>query len=83
MALFLTTIIMKTIKSLIRKSDIIGFASDFKFYLWLKNSNKNNVLNILNKIQKNDRNIDYREIKKCPQKLTWKNITLEGWDING
>lgn len=46
-------LIMKTIKSLIRKSDIIGFASDFKFYLWLKNSNKNNVLNILNKIQKN------------------------------
>lgn len=42
-----------------------------------------NPFYLLNKIQKNDRNIDYKEIKKCPQKLTWKNITLEGWDING
>lgn len=46
-------LIIKTIKKSIRKNDIIGFASDFKFYLWLKNATKEHVLTILRKIQKN------------------------------
>lgn len=46
-------LIIKTIKKSIRKNDIIGFAADFKFYLWLKNATKEHVLTILRKIQKN------------------------------
>lgn len=46
-------LIIKTIKKSIRKNDIIGFATDFKFYLWLKNATKEHVLTILQKIQKN------------------------------
>jgi len=44
---------VKIIKNSIRKNDILGFSSDFKFYLWLKNTDKKQTLNILNKIQKN------------------------------
>lgn len=47
------TLIMKIIKNSIRNSDTIGFASDFKIYLWLKNSKKEDVLNVLKKIQNN------------------------------
>lgn len=51
----------------------------------LNNIEKNdgNPFYLLNKIQKRDKNIDYGELKKCPQKLTWKDITLEGWIANG
>lgn len=42
-----------------------------------------NPFYLLNKIKNKDFNIDYKEIKKCPQKLTWKNITLKGVEIDG
>ncbi len=45
--------LVNVIKKTVRSSDIIGFAQDFKIYLWLKKTNKKNALGVLNKIQKN------------------------------
>lgn len=45
--------LVKVIKNSVRSCDIIGFAQDFKIYLWLKNTNKKDSLGVLNKIQKN------------------------------
>ena len=45
-------------------------------------ANKGNPFYLLNTIQNKVDKIDKGECKKCPQKLTWKNITLEGVDID-
>ena len=45
--------------------------------------NSGNPFYLLNKIQNNNTSIKLEECKKCPQKLTWKNITLEGVKIDG
>lgn len=45
--------------------------------------NNGNPFYLLNKIKNKDYNIDLNELNKCPQKLTWKNITLEGVKIDG
>lgn len=45
--------LVNVIKNSVRSCDIIGFAQDFKIYLWLKNTNKKDALGVLNKIQKN------------------------------
>lgn len=44
--------LMSIIKNNTRKCDILGFASDFKIYLWFKNTTKENTLKILLKIKK-------------------------------
>ena len=46
--------LVNVIKNSVRSCDIIGFAQDFKIYLWLKNTNKKDALGVLNKIQKNE-----------------------------
>ena len=45
--------------------------------------NDGNPFYLLNKIQNNEKIMKLEECKKCPQKLTWKNITLEGVNIYG
>lgn len=45
--------------------------------------NEGNPFYLLNKIQNKDLMVEEKECKKCPQKLTWKNITLEGVKIIG
>ena len=44
--------LMHTIKKLVRTSDILGYATDFKIYLWFRKTTAANVLKILEKIQK-------------------------------
>ncbi len=44
--------------------------------------NEGNPFYLLNMILKQDRDISLEECKKCPQKLTWKNISLEGISID-
>ena len=46
-------LLMKEIKKNIRSNDILGFASDYKIYLWFKKTETKNVLKILEKIQNN------------------------------
>lgn len=43
--------LMNTIKKNVRTCDILGYASDFKIYLWFRQTLKDNVLNILEKIK--------------------------------
>lgn len=69
--------IVKIIKDSIRSTDIIGFGPDFKIYIWLNKTNKNESLNILKKIQKNlteDFSISagFLEIKNLPFEETEK-----------
>lgn len=45
--------LMKSIKSIVRTSDILGYATDFKIYLWFSNTKKENVEKILQKIKEN------------------------------
>lgn len=45
--------------------------------------NEGNPFYLLNKLQNKDFEAEKKECKKCPQKLTWKNITLEGVKIIG
>lgn len=44
--------LMGIIKRNVRSCDILGFASDFKIYLWFKQTEKDNVLKVLEKIKK-------------------------------
>ena len=44
--------LMNTIKKNVRSCDILGYATDFKIYLWFKQTEKENVLKVLEKIQK-------------------------------
>lgn len=44
--------LMSIIKNNVRTCDILGYASDFKIYLWFRNTDKDNSLNILLKIKK-------------------------------
>ena len=44
---------MKSIKKIIRTSDILGYATDFKIYLWFSTTKKENVEKILQKIREN------------------------------
>ena len=46
-------VLMKSIKNIVRASDILGYATDFKIYLWFSNTKKENVENILQKIREN------------------------------
>lgn len=43
--------LMATIKTIVRNNDILGFASDFKIYLWFRETKKEDVLKILEKIK--------------------------------
>lgn len=43
--------LMNTIKKNVRTCDILGYASDFKIYLWFRQTFKDDVLNILEKIK--------------------------------
>lgn len=42
-----------------------------------------NPFYLLNKLLNNEKNIDLNLCKQCPQKLAWKNITLDGVDLDG
>jgi len=44
---------------------------------------KSNPFYLLNKIKNKDTNIDIKECKKIPQKLTWRGISLEGVRLDG
>ena len=44
--------LMSSIKSIVRTNDILGYASDFKIYLWFRETKQNDVLSILKKLQK-------------------------------
>ena len=44
--------LMGIIKRNVRSCDILGFASDFKIYLWFKQTEKDSVLKVLEKIKK-------------------------------
>ena len=44
--------LMHTIKNIVRACDILGYASEYKIYLWFRNTPKEDVLKILEKIQK-------------------------------
>ena len=46
-------VLMKSIKKIIRTSDILGYATDFKIYLWFSTTKKENVEKILQKIREN------------------------------
>lgn len=46
-------VLMKSIKKIIRTSDILGYATDFKIYLWFSATKKENVEKILQKIREN------------------------------
>lgn len=43
--------LMNTIKKTVRTCDILGYATDFKIYLWFRETDKENVLTILEKIK--------------------------------
>lgn len=43
--------LMSIIKHNVRTCDILGYASDFKIYLWFRNTDKDDALNILTKIK--------------------------------
>lgn len=63
--------LMSTIKKTVRVSDILGFASDFKIYLWFRKTEKKNIITVLNKIQKEltsefSISAGYIEIKNIP-----------------
>lgn len=46
--------------------------------------NYGNPFYLLNYLQNNnDDSFNINECKKCPQKLTWKNISLEGLNLDG
>jgi len=42
-----------------------------------------NPFYLLNKLSNKEKDIDLKLCRECPQKLTWKNITLDGVDIDG
>ena len=44
--------LMNAIKSIVRTNDILGYASDFKIYLWFRETKQNDVLSILKKLKK-------------------------------
>lgn len=44
--------LMNSVKKTVRTCDILGYATDFKIYLWFRETNKENVLKILEKIKK-------------------------------
>jgi response regulator receiver domain len=43
--------LMNTIKKTVRSCDILGYASDFKIYLWFRHTTKEDVLKVLEKIR--------------------------------
>ena len=43
--------LMNIIKKNVRTSDILGYATDFKIYLWFRETDKKNVLKVLEKIK--------------------------------
>ncbi len=44
--------LMNAIKKSVRACDILGYASDYKIYLWFRKTEKENVLKVLEKIKK-------------------------------
>ena len=44
--------LMNAIKKIVRTCDILGYATDFKIYLWFRETEKENVLKILEKIKR-------------------------------
>lgn len=63
--------LMSSIKRIVRVDDILGYATDFKIYLWFRETNKEDVLIILEKIKKNLTNVGsisagYIETKDVP-----------------
>ena len=44
--------LMNAIKSIVRTNDILGYASNFKIYLWFRETKQNDVLSILKKLKK-------------------------------
>lgn len=69
------------------------FLTDYFIILAMKHNLENSCLNkieknvgnpfyLLNCIQNGEKNVSLNECKKCPQKLTWKNISLEGVIMN-
>lgn len=43
--------LMNSIKKTVRACDILGYATDFKIYLWFRQTDKENVLHVLEKIK--------------------------------
>ena len=44
--------LMSSVKSIVRTNDILGYASDFKIYLWFREAKKEDVEKILEKLKK-------------------------------
>ena len=70
------------------------FLNDYFMILSMKYNMEDNALKkivktegnpfyLLNKINNSAKSVDLNKCKQCPQKLAWKNITLEGIEFNG
>ena len=65
--------LMNMIKKNVRASDILGYASDFKIYLWFRTTTKDNVLKVLDKIK----NTITPDFTICAGYIETKNIVFD------